>query len=64
LEEQVAAMLAVPSVEDQMDHWHKKTRATGEYNNIFDGKVCQELAGADSFPFFRYDLDQLPDGEL
>ena len=64
LEEQVAAMLAIPGVEDQMDHWRMKARVAGEYNDIFDGRVCQELEGADGLPFFRHDLDHLPNGEL
>ena len=52
LEEQVAAMLAIPGAEDQMDHWRMKARVVGKYNVIFDGRVCQELEGADRLPFF------------
>ena len=64
LEEQVAAMLAIPGAEDQMDHWRMKARVVGKYNVIFDGRVCQELEGADRLPFFWHDLDHLPNIEL
>ena len=39
-------------------------KGCGKYNDIFDGRVCQELEGADRLPFFRHNLDHLPNREL
>ena len=64
LEEQLRAVLAVPGMEDQLDHWRKKQRQPGVYKDMFDGRISKELCGADGLPFFRHDLQEMPDGEL
>lgn len=64
---QLADMLAVPGVEAEMDKWRHVQRKDGEYEDVFDGRICQELRGPDGKLFFANtsaERDQGPNGEL
>jgi hypothetical protein len=66
LKEQLAAMLLIPGIEDEVATSINKIKTSepGKYTNIFDGKVCQELPGHDSSPFFSPSDEELANGEL
>jgi hypothetical protein len=53
IESQLRAILDVPGMEDEMDHWRSVPRSPGVYNDIFDGRVTRELKGPDGRPFFE-----------
>ncbi|KAI0054356.1 hypothetical protein BV25DRAFT_1951632 [Artomyces pyxidatus] len=63
----LAALLAVPGVENELDKWRHSSRTPGKYKDIFDGLICQELKGHDGLPFFANEPGSLsagPNGEL
>ncbi|KII93303.1 hypothetical protein PLICRDRAFT_100818 [Plicaturopsis crispa FD-325 SS-3] len=64
LGEQMATMLAVPGIEDEVDSYRQQRRVDGKYNNIFDGRVCKELRGVDGKSFFFGDESDMEEGEL
>ncbi|TFK47537.1 hypothetical protein OE88DRAFT_1714432 [Heliocybe sulcata] len=64
IEEQLGEILAIPGMEDEMDHWCLRHRIPGQWQDIFDGAVCQELWGADGQSFFCHGMSALEDGEL
>ncbi|KAJ7156359.1 hypothetical protein C8R46DRAFT_1115786 [Mycena filopes] len=66
LAEQLAILLSVPGIEDEMEKSLKKATAhqAGKYTNIFDGKICQELPTADGSRFFFPSEDEVAQGEL
>lgn len=57
-------MELIPDVEDELDAWRLKTRIPGEYEDQFDGRICQELPGHDGLPFFHPELAAMPENEL
>lgn len=65
LEEQLAAMLAVPGIEDIIEQSldRIKTSVPGKYTNIFDGRVCQELPSKDGSRFFSPSDEEVAQGE-
>ncbi|KJA21043.1 hypothetical protein HYPSUDRAFT_1089591 [Hypholoma sublateritium FD-334 SS-4] len=66
LEEQLAAMLAVPGIEEHMESSREKLRQTepGKYKNIFNGRVCQTLPCKDGTRFFDPSDEVCESGEL
>lgn len=66
LEEQLATMLAVPGIEDEMEQALQQAAAhrPGIYSNIFDGRVCQSLKAPDGSRFFFPDNHTKATGEL
>lgn len=66
LEEQLATMLAVPGIENEIEQSRVKLRSTtpGEYNNIFDGRVCHTLPCKDGSLFFDPSDEVCNSGEL
>jgi hypothetical protein len=67
LSDQIRSILKVPSVEALLDEWRKKPRASGEYEDIFDGSMCRDkLKGPDGKLFFSNLPNEAtgPSGEL
>ena len=66
LEEQLATMLAVPGIETEIEKSRVKLRSTtpGEYNNIFNGRVCHTLPCKDGSLFFDPSDEVCDSGEL
>lgn len=64
--ERLPAILGLPGMEGLLDAWRDTPRQTGTYKDIFDGKVAQEVLGADGLPFFRNASSDKsgPNGEL
>lgn len=54
----------IPEIEDQLDTWRLKAREDGVYTDQFDGQISKELEDHEGAPFFRHDLQEMPDGEL
>lgn len=61
LASQLAEIVSLPGMEDELDEWRKKARKTGEYDDFFDGAISRELKGHDGKPFFANDATD-PDG--
>ncbi|KAL6307236.1 hypothetical protein BKA93DRAFT_926583 [Sparassis latifolia] len=64
IEEQLTEILALPGVEASVDQWRYRCRVPGEWTDIFDGKICQELKGPDGCPFFCVGAAEAPNDEL
>ncbi|THU85280.1 hypothetical protein K435DRAFT_806048, partial [Dendrothele bispora CBS 962.96] len=66
ISEQLASMLSVPGVEDEMDKVFETfaNHQPGQYRTIFDGKVCRELRSADGSLFFSPSQREREDGEM
>ena len=53
LSEQIVSILKTPGVEALLDEWHTKPRNSGEYGDIFDGRMCHlKLRALDNSLFF------------
>jgi hypothetical protein len=64
---QLPAIMSTPGVEESMDEWRTMCRTPGQYNDIFDGRICQGLRGPDGKKFFSNLPDEResgPSGEL
>jgi hypothetical protein len=59
-------MLSISGIEDEVTASINKIKTSipGKYTNIFNGKVCQELPGHDTSPFFSPNEGELASGEL
>ncbi|KAK0439731.1 uncharacterized protein EV420DRAFT_1486184 [Desarmillaria tabescens] len=66
LEEQLATLLMVPGIEDEISNSLVKVRqhVPGVYTGIFDGKICQELKAVNGYRFFRPSAETIAAGEL
>ncbi|KZP21905.1 hypothetical protein FIBSPDRAFT_739745 [Athelia psychrophila] len=66
LASQMAEIVSLPGMEDELDEWRKKARKAGEYDDFFDGAISRELKGHDNKPFFANDTmdHDGPDHEL
>jgi hypothetical protein len=66
IQSQLANILAIPGVEEEMDKWCRKPRYTHRYCDIFDGAVTKSLQAPDGTTFFRNELgdDKGPGEEL
>ncbi len=66
LAEQLATMLMVPGIEDEMARSLQNIRrhVPGIYTNIFDGKICRELKAADGTKFFSPSEEVIAAGKL
>ncbi|KAL1698541.1 hypothetical protein EV121DRAFT_274362 [Schizophyllum commune] len=66
LAEQLATLLAIPEMEDEIERSQTKasTCEHGRYSSIFHGRVCQELRAADEEKFFFLSDKQREEGEL
>jgi hypothetical protein len=53
VEAQLRAILEIPGMEDEMEQWRDVPRTPGVYNDMFDGRVPQQLKGPDGRPFFE-----------
>jgi hypothetical protein len=53
IESQLREILAVPGMISAMDHWRTLPRESGQYRDMFDGFVTQNVKGPDGAPFFR-----------
>jgi hypothetical protein len=53
VEAQLRAILAIPGMEDEMEHFRSVPRSPGVYNDMFDGRVPREIKGPDGRPFFE-----------
>lgn len=63
---QLAEIVALPGMEDELDGWRRLPRKSRHYSDFFDGSIARDLKGHDDQPFFangELDLDG-PDGEL
>ncbi|KAJ7599532.1 hypothetical protein C8J56DRAFT_1040411 [Mycena floridula] len=47
IESQLHEILAIPGMEDELEKWRKIGRNVGNYQDNFDGAICQELEGED-----------------
>lgn len=56
IEAQLRDILAVDGMEDVLEGWRSKVRVPGEYQDNFDGAICQELKGDDGRLFFENPL--------
>ena len=63
---QLASILAIPGVEEEMDKWCSKPRYMHWYSNIFDGAVTKSLQAPDGTTFFKNGPgdEKGPDGKL
>jgi hypothetical protein len=53
LSEQITSILKTPGVEALLDDWRSKPRNSGEYGDIFDGRMCRlKLRAPDGSLFF------------
>ena len=53
LSEQIVSILKTPGVEALLDEWRNKPRKSGEYGDIFDGRMCRlKLRAPDGSLFF------------
>jgi hypothetical protein len=53
LSEQIVSILKSPGVEALLDEWRTKSRNSGEYGDIFDGRMCRfKLRAPDNSLFF------------
>lgn len=64
LVEQLTTFLSIPGNEDRLGHWRTVHRVAGHPIDIFDGAIMRGLLGPDGLPFFRFDLDEDPNGEI
>jgi hypothetical protein len=66
IEAQLATILAVPGVEEEMDRWRSVTRFPGRYIDIFDGAFPRQCRAPDGSLFFQNTPEDRrgPDGEL
>ncbi len=66
LAEQLATMLMVPGIEDEMARslQNIQCHVLGIYTNIFDGKICCELKATDGTKFFSPSEEVIAAGEL
>ncbi|KAJ7301764.1 hypothetical protein DFH08DRAFT_992213 [Mycena albidolilacea] len=66
LAEQLATLLSVEGVEDEIERSlaKAKVRKPGVWKNIFDGKICQELPTAEGSWFFFPSDEEVAAGEL
>ncbi|KAJ2929408.1 hypothetical protein H1R20_g7676, partial [Candolleomyces eurysporus] len=64
IESQLAMILAVPGVEEEMDRWQSIPRYKGHYTDIFDGAVARQLQAHDGTLFFSNEDRNGPNGEL
>ena len=67
LAEQLAEIVALPGMEDELDQWRQQNRKHGKYSDFFDGGIARDLKGHDGHPFFsNHGLERMegPDGEL
>jgi hypothetical protein len=66
LAEQLATLLSVEGVEDEIERSLAKAkgRIPGVWKNIFDGKICQELPTAEGSRFFFPSDEEVAAGEL
>jgi hypothetical protein len=53
IESQLRAILAIPGMEDEMESWRHVSRKSGEYHDMFDGRVAKDVKGPDGQPFFQ-----------
>jgi hypothetical protein len=53
IEAQLRAILAVPGMVQAMDAWCSVDRMTGQYKDMFDGRVAQHVKGVDGKVFFE-----------
>src|SRR6267154_869429 len=53
LSEQIVSILKTPGAEVLLDKWHSKLHKSGEYGDIFDGRMCRlKLRAPDGSLFF------------
>ncbi|RXW12469.1 hypothetical protein EST38_g13387 [Candolleomyces aberdarensis] len=64
IESQLATILAVPGVEEEMDRWRSIPRYRGHYTDIFDGAVARQLQAHDGTLFFSNENRNGPNGKL
>ena len=67
LSEQIKSVLKTPGVEALLDEWRTKPRNSGEYTDIFDGRMCRlKLRAPDGSLFFSNHPHENhgPDNEL
>jgi len=67
LASQLAEIVSLPGMEDELERWRKISRKSGRYSDFFDGAISKELKGHDGKPFFQnsiLDREDGPDGEL
>lgn len=66
LEEQLAEILALPGMEDEIEKGVQKANRPrdGTYSTIFDGDICRELPTNDDGRFFYPTEAELESGEL
>ena len=67
LSTQIVSILKNPGVEALLDDWRSKPRNSGEYGDIFDGRVCKlKLSAPDGSLFFSNRPQDIsgPDNEL
>ena len=50
--EQLTSIVAIPGMEDLMDQWRTVSRTPGVYQDIFDGRVAQQLPAHNNTKFF------------
>jgi hypothetical protein len=53
IEDQLRKILEIPGMEDELEHWRHVHQTLGKSNDMFDGRVAQEIKGSDGRPFFE-----------
>jgi hypothetical protein len=53
IKDQLHKILEIAGMEDELEHWRHVHQTLGKSNNMFDGRVAQEIKGLNSRPFFE-----------
>ncbi|EDR11390.1 uncharacterized protein LACBIDRAFT_323939 [Laccaria bicolor S238N-H82] len=66
IQSQLASILSLPGIEEELDGWRKRQRTPGKYFDVFDGDIPKNIKAHDGTRFFRNDHGDLngPEGEL
>ncbi|KAJ7583887.1 hypothetical protein C8J56DRAFT_1166808 [Mycena floridula] len=64
LQEQLAAVLQVPGIEELIEQSLHHEHVSDVYKNIFDGRICRNLEAPDVTKFFKLTPEQEAAGEL
>jgi hypothetical protein len=64
IESQIQAILETPGMEDELEQWRYAARTSGEYHNMFDGRIARNIKACDGRPFFENPLPAAISKEL
>jgi hypothetical protein len=64
IKSQIQAILETPGMEDELEQWRYATQTSGEYHDMFDGRIARNIKACDERPFFENPLPAAISTEL